>query len=96
MIGLLLLVKAQRAAAAAVATGTAAVDVFILPGTHASYVSVNKQLRDKERVRAAAANPSLKQMIDTGKYIRGPLNPKPFNTNAAQMHLKAPQTNLRP
>ncbi|KAL8430693.1 hypothetical protein Efla_003675 [Eimeria flavescens] len=67
LIGLLLLVKAQRAAAAVVAAETAAVDVSIIPGAHASYLSINKQLRDKERVRAAAANPSLKQMIDNGK-----------------------------
>ncbi|XP_026191000.1 MIP18 family protein galla-1 [Cyclospora cayetanensis] len=66
LIGLLLLVKAQRAAAAVGATATSSVSVSIIPGAHASYLSINKQLGDKERVRAAAANPSLRQMIDSG------------------------------
>ncbi|CDJ42303.1 LOC496282 protein, related [Eimeria tenella] len=66
LIGLLLLVKAQRAAAAAAKAETAAVEVSIIAGSHSSFASINKQLKDKERVRAAAANPSLKQMVDTG------------------------------
>ncbi|OEH77303.1 hypothetical protein cyc_04347 [Cyclospora cayetanensis] len=76
LIGLLLLVKAQRAAAAVGATATSSVSVSIIPGAHASYLSINKQLGDKERVRAAAANPSLRQMIDSGKHGYAPCPPR--------------------
>lgn len=73
--------KAQRAAAAAAKAETAAVEVSIIAGSHSSFASINKQLKDKERVRAAAANPSLKQMVDTGK-----LKKLAFGFNSLTVH----------
>eukprot|EP00474_Spongospora_subterranea_P000353 CRZ00811.1 hypothetical protein [Spongospora subterranea] len=40
------------------------VDVYIAPGTHASELSINKQLNDKERVAAALENPHLRNVVD--------------------------------
>ena len=44
------------------------VDVSIEPGTHVSEKAINKQLRDKERVRAALENKHLAGVVD--KCIR--------------------------
>mmetsp|Transcript_12586 Transcript_12586/g.26479 ORF Transcript_12586/g.26479 Transcript_12586/m.26479 type:complete len:294 (+) Transcript_12586:305-1186(+) len=44
------------------------VDVCIEPGTHVSEKAINKQLRDKERVRAALENKHLAGVVD--KCIR--------------------------
>lgn len=44
------------------------VDVCIEPGSHVSEKAINKQLRDKERVRAALENKHLAGVVD--KCIR--------------------------
>eukprot|EP00980_Cylindrotheca_fusiformis_P005766 scaffold1203_cov117-Cylindrotheca_fusiformis.AAC.5 len=48
------------------------VDVRIEPGTHASEKSINKQLRDKERVCAALENKALVGVVN--KCIRNGAN----------------------
>lgn len=40
------------------------VDILIAPGTHASELSINKQLNDKERVAAALENPNLLNLVN--------------------------------
>jgi metal-sulfur cluster biosynthetic enzyme len=64
LIGLCLRVKLHRSLPPA----KFKVDVSIEPGTHVSEKAINKQLRDKERVRAALENQHLKGVVD--KCIR--------------------------
>ena len=64
LIGLCLRVKLHRSLPPA----KFKVDVSIEPGTHVSEKAINKQLRDKERVRAALENKHLKGVVD--KCIR--------------------------
>lgn len=40
------------------------VDIRVAPGTHQTEAAVNKQLNDKERVKAALENPNLLEMVD--------------------------------
>lgn len=65
LIGLCLRVKLHRSLPPA----KFKVDVSIEPGTHVSEKAINKQLRDKERVRAALENKHLAGVVD--KCIRG-------------------------
>mmetsp|Transcript_369 Transcript_369/g.934 ORF Transcript_369/g.934 Transcript_369/m.934 type:complete len:312 (+) Transcript_369:87-1022(+) len=64
LIGLCLRVKLHRSLPPA----RFKVDVSIEPGTHVSEKAINKQLRDKERVRAALENKHLAGVVD--KCIR--------------------------
>ena len=64
LIGLCLRVKLHRSLPPAKFN----VDVSIEPGTHVSEKAINKQLRDKERVRAALENKHLAGVVD--KCIR--------------------------
>ncbi len=64
LIGLCLRVKLHRSLPPA----QFKVDVSIEPGTHVSEKAINKQLRDKERVRAALENKHLAGVVD--KCIR--------------------------
>ncbi|VEU39796.1 unnamed protein product [Pseudo-nitzschia multistriata] len=64
LIGLCLRVKLHRSLPPA----RFGVDVSIEPGTHVSEKAINKQLRDKERVRAALENKHLAGVVD--KCIR--------------------------
>jgi len=59
LIGLAIRVKLLR-----VLPQTYKVDVVIAPGSHVSEVAINKQLADKERVRAALENPHLLQVVN--------------------------------
>jgi hypothetical protein len=63
LIGLSLTVKLKRSI-----PQRFKVDVRIEPGTHASEKSINKQLRDKERVCAALENKALVGVVN--KCIR--------------------------
>lgn len=64
LIGLCLRVKLHRS----LPPTRFRVDVSIEPGTHVSEKAINKQLRDKERVRAALENKHLAGVVD--KCIR--------------------------
>jgi metal-sulfur cluster biosynthetic enzyme len=64
LIGLCLRVKLHRS----LPPTNYKVDVSIEPGTHVSEKAINKQLRDKERVRAALENKHLAGVVD--KCIR--------------------------
>lgn len=64
LIGLCLRVKLHRS----LPPTKFKVDVSIEPGTHVSEKAINKQLRDKERVRAALENKHLAGVVD--KCIR--------------------------
>jgi len=64
LIGLCLRVKLHRS----LPPTRFKVDVSIEPGTHVSEKAINKQLRDKERVRAALENKHLAGVVD--KCIR--------------------------
>jgi len=64
LIGLCLRVKLHRS----LPPTKFKVDVAIEPGTHVSEKAINKQLRDKERVRAALENKHLAGVVD--KCIR--------------------------
>lgn len=75
IIGLLLLARAHRAAFAAAASGAAAVEVALVPGSHSSQAAIEKQLHDKERVQAAVSNPSLRRTIADG------MEPSEFQIN---------------
>ena len=60
LIGLCLRVKLFRS----LPITTYKVNVNIEPGTHVSERAINKQLRDKERVRAALENKNLSNVVD--------------------------------
>jgi len=64
LIGLCLRVKLHRS----LPPTKFKVDISIEPGTHVSEQAINKQLRDKERVRAALENKHLAGVVD--KCIR--------------------------
>ena len=59
LIGLCIRVKLKRSL-----PSRFKVDVKIEPGTHASEQSINKQLRDKERVCAALENKALVGVVN--------------------------------
>mmetsp|Transcript_55128 Transcript_55128/g.61643 ORF Transcript_55128/g.61643 Transcript_55128/m.61643 type:complete len:332 (-) Transcript_55128:2990-3985(-) len=67
LIGLCLRVKLFRSLPPATK-----VDVSIEPGTHVSEKAINKQLRDKERIRAALENKHLAGVVD--KCIKNGMN----------------------
>jgi len=67
LIGLCLRVKLFRSL-----PPTTKVDVSIEPGTHVSEKAINKQLRDKERIRAALENKHLAGVVD--KCIKNGMN----------------------
>jgi len=67
LIGLCLRVKLFRSL-----PPTIKVDVSIEPGTHVSEKAINKQLRDKERIRAALENKHLAGVVD--KCIKNGMN----------------------
>ena len=59
LIGLCLSVKLQRCQ-----LPRTQIQVKIQPGTHASELAINKQLQDKERLRAALENPHLLTIVN--------------------------------
>ncbi|CBZ51416.1 gg15455, related [Neospora caninum Liverpool] len=61
LIGLLVLVKLLRSAPVWMKS-----EVRIIEGKHVSYKTINRQLKDKERVSAAAENPALSKVLNRG------------------------------